>query len=91
MGLTSNSGWGKQCVVDAKQEEQQHLPGFPHHGNRLTCQFLNCSQNLLAKPDVVQTMLFRPGGKHREFKRRMLGKKLDKEIESKRKCVMRKK
>lgn len=60
--LTANRRWSEQSVVDAQQEEQEHLPGFPHHGYRFSCQLLDRSENLLAKPDVVQTVLFRPAG-----------------------------
>lgn len=61
LGLTSGRGRGQQSVVDSQQEEQQDLPGLPHHGNGLSGQLLDSSQNLLAQPDVVQAVLFWSG------------------------------
>ena len=65
LGLTSGGGRGQQSVVDTQQEEQQHLPGLPHHGNGLTGQFLDGRQDLLTQPDVVQAVLFWSGRTHR--------------------------
>ena len=63
-GLTSGGGRGQQSVVDTQQEEQQHLPGLPHHGNGLSGQLLDRRQHLLTQPDVVQAVLFGPGRTH---------------------------
>lgn len=57
---TSNSGWGKQCVINTKQEEKQHLPSLSGHTGRVPGKFLHCGQHLLTQLEVHRAEVLRP-------------------------------